>query len=160
MADYFQPTCCSPVEEEQFTLDGTGNWPGYVVQQNRVTTLSQSRTHQSANEITSVGATGSTVAYDPNGNMTTIPQVDNWSTAQTLTYDAWNRPVVVRSGATPVGTYRYDGLNRRIWKQSLESGTSTTRHFYYSKPVAGAGGTHRRQHHGGPAIRLGHPLPG
>jgi len=31
-----------------------------------------------------------------------------------------------------LGAYQYDGLNRRTWKQSLEGGTLTTRHFYYS----------------------------
>jgi RHS repeat-associated protein len=121
----------TPVEEEDFNFDPTGNWPGYVIQENGTMTLNQTRDHQTANEITAISG-GVTPGYDPNGNMTTMPQVDNWSTAQTVTYDAWNRPITVKQSTTTLGTYQYDGLNRRIWKQSLESGTLTTRHFYYS----------------------------
>jgi RHS repeat-associated protein len=121
----------TPVEEEAFTYDPTGNWPGYVIKQSGVLTLNQTRTHQTANEITAIGG-AVTPGYDPNGNMITMPQVDNWSTTQTLTWDAWNRPITVSQDGTVLATYQYDGFNRRIWKQSVESGTLTTRHFYYS----------------------------
>jgi RHS repeat-associated protein len=120
----------TPVEEEQFTLDPTGNWSGYAISGD--TTLSQTRTHQEANEISAISPSGST-GYDDNGNMTTMPKVDTWGTAQTVTYDAWNRPITIKQGGTTLGTYQYDGLNRRIWKQSVEGSTLTTRHFYYSK---------------------------
>jgi RHS repeat-associated protein len=119
----------TPVEEEQFTLDPTGNWSGYAISGD--TTLSQTRTHQEANEISAISPSGST-GYDDNGNMTTMPKVDTWGTAQTVTYDAWNRPITVVQSSTTLGTYAYDGLNRRVTKISNE-GTSTTRHFYYSK---------------------------
>jgi RHS repeat-associated protein len=121
----------TPVEEEDFSFDPTGNWPGYVINENGTNTLNQTRTHQLANEITAISG-GVTPGYDPNGNLTTMPQVDNWSTAQTLTWDAWNRPITVSQGGTALGTYQYDGTNRRIWKQSVENGTLTTRHYYYS----------------------------
>src|SRR3984957_8527769 len=121
----------TPVEEEDFTFDPTGNWPGYVIKESGTTTLNQTRTAQKANEITAITPSGST-GYDANGNMTTMPEVDVWGTAQTVTYDAWNRPITIKQSTTTLGTYQYDGLNRRIWKQSVESGTLTTRHFYYS----------------------------
>jgi RHS repeat-associated protein len=121
----------TPVEEEDFTFDPTGNLPEYVIQESGTTTLNQTRTHQLANEITAISP-ASSVGYDPNGNMTTMPQVDAWGTAQTLTWDAWNRPITISQSGTALGTYQYDGANRRIWKQSLEGGTLTTRHFYYS----------------------------
>src|SRR6266498_82152 len=45
-----------------------------------------------------------------------------------ICYDAWNRLAEVGiTGGAVQGTYRYDGLNRRI--QSI---TSSTRDFYYS----------------------------
>jgi len=122
----------TPVEEEDFTFDLTGNWPGYVIKESGTTTLNQTRDHQLANEITSISGSGSTVGYDDNGNMTTMPQVDGWSTAQTLTWDAWNRPITVKQGSTTLGTYQYDGLNRRTFKTSSEGGSTVTRHFYYS----------------------------
>ena len=45
-----------------------------------------------------------------------------------LKYDAWNRLVEVKDGASTLATYRYDGLNRRVTKQT----GSDTRHFYYT----------------------------
>ncbi len=121
----------TPAEEEDFTFDPTGNWPTYVVKESGTMSLNQTRTHQFVNEIMAISG-GITPIYDSNGNMTTMPQVDVWGTAQTLTYDAWNRPMTIVQGTTTVGTYAYDGLNRRVTKISIESGSSVTRHFYYS----------------------------
>jgi RHS repeat-associated protein len=121
----------TPQEEEQFSFDPTGNWPSFVTKASGTTTLNQTRTAQKTNEISAISPSGST-GYDSNGNMTTMPQVDVWGTAQTVTYDAWNRPITVRQGATTLGTYAYDGLNRRTTKISTESGSTVTRHFYYS----------------------------
>ncbi len=121
----------TPTEEEQFSFDPTGNWPTYLTKDSSgTTTLNQTRTHQLANEINAISPSGST-GYDANGNMTTMPEVDVWATAQTVTYDAWNRPITVTQSGT-LGTYQYDGLDRRIFKTSTESGSSVTRHFYYS----------------------------
>jgi RHS repeat-associated protein len=121
----------TPVEQEQMTFDPTGNWPAYGIRESGSVLLNQTRAFGVSNEITSISPAGS-VGYDNNGNMTTMPKVDVWGTAQTLTYDAWNRMVTVKQAGTAVGTYAYDGLNRRTTKQSVESGTLTTRHFYYS----------------------------
>jgi RHS repeat-associated protein len=122
-----------PSEEENFTYDPSGNWPGYVVRNNGSVTLNQGRTHQLANQISSISSSSSTVGYDADGNMTTMPQVDNWGTAQTLAYDAWNRLVTVKQDTKILGTYQYDGLNRRIWKQTLENCSPVIQDFYYSK---------------------------
>jgi len=48
--------------------------------------------------------------------------------AFTLVYDAWNRLVVVKDGATTVATYFYDGLNRRVKKVTAVE----TRGFLYN----------------------------
>ena len=124
------------IEEEEFTYDPTGNWLRYVTKANGAVTLDQSRTHNRANEITGITATsGSTspLGYDRDGNMTLMPKVGDWATGQTPTWDAWNRTVKITQGAATVGTYAYDGLTRRVWKESVESGSAVTRrHFYYS----------------------------
>jgi RHS repeat-associated protein len=83
---------------------------------------SQTRTHNKQNEITAVtGAT--TPTYDANGSLTTD------EAGRTFKYDAWNRLVEVRdSGNNLTGTYRFDGLTRRI----RETHGSTTTDLYYS----------------------------
>ena len=81
----------------------------------------QTRTANRQNEVTAVG--GATApAYDAAGNMT------GDETGRTLMYDAWNRLVTVKSGATVLAAYAYDGLGRRI--QATEGGTTTD--LFYS----------------------------
>lgn len=67
----------TPANEEDWTLDGLGNWPGHAQKTTDTATLNQSRTASPANEISgipaSVGSTRTTSAYDLAGNMTTIP---------------------------------------------------------------------------------------
>jgi RHS repeat-associated protein len=122
----------TPVEEEQFKFDPTGNWPKYQIKESGATTLDQSRTHQTVNEITEIDGSGRTVGYDGNGNMTKMPAVSDWSKAQTLTWDAWDRLITISQDGAILGTYQYDGLKRRIWKQGVEGGTTVTRDYYYS----------------------------
>jgi RHS repeat-associated protein len=126
----------TPSLEEGFTFDPTGNWSNYLTKVAGSTTLNQNRTHNPVNEIATIAGSGSTVGYDPAGNMTTMPKVGAWGTAQTLKWDAWNRLVEIREGSTPIGQYRYDGLFRRITKASVENtylgNTWQTRHYYYS----------------------------
>jgi RHS repeat-associated protein len=116
-------------EEEDFTFDPTGNWPGYVIREQGVVTLNQARTHQQSNEITSLGGVTDTIGYDNNGNLAVMPKVRDWGTGQTLVYDAWNRLVAVQQNGAAVESHQYDGMDRRIWKQSAMAGT---RHFYYN----------------------------
>jgi RHS repeat-associated protein len=62
------------------------------------------------------------------GNMSKAPKPLDWGSAYTMTYDAWQRLVKVKSGSATISTYAYDGQNRRVTKVT----GSTTRHYYYS----------------------------
>jgi RHS repeat-associated protein len=128
----------TPTSEEDWTLDGLGNWAGYLTKASGTTTLSQSRTANPANEISgisaSVGSTWATPSYDLAGNMTTIPSPSNLTSAFTATYDAWNRLVALANGSVTVATFAYDGLNRRIVKGIYVSGTlDHNEHAYYNE---------------------------
>ena len=68
----------TPVRELDYTLDPTGNWSAYLTKTSGTTDLGQNRTSNTVNQITTIAnATGSawaSVAYDPSGNTTTMPQ--------------------------------------------------------------------------------------
>jgi RHS repeat-associated protein len=121
------------LDDEQFTFDPTGNWDRYRTLASGTETLDQGRTHNPGNEITTIDGSHLTVAYDQAGNTTLMPKVGDWNVAQTPIWDAWNRMVKLSEGDTTMGAYAYDGLTRRVWKESVEGGTEATRrHFYYS----------------------------
>jgi len=123
----------TPVAEQDWTLDATGNWSGFVTKASGTTTLSQTRTQNTVNEITAIGGTpgwATPPAYDPAGNMTSFPQPASPSNAFTAVYDAWNRMVSISSGGSTVATYQYDGRNFRTVKYTAS--ISETRHFYYT----------------------------
>jgi RHS repeat-associated protein len=124
----------TPAREMDWTLDPTGNWPGYVTRTSGTTDLSQARTSNPVNEITAIaestGPSWVVPAYDAAGNTTTMPQVDDPTQSFTATYDAWNRMTAISAGGSTVATYGYDGHNRRIVKAT--TATSETRHFYYT----------------------------
>jgi len=118
-------------QQEIFHFDETGNWLRDV---SLDPSLDQTRTHNKANEITSISPTsGSNPAvqpvYDKVGNMTTMPQPSDWESGYDCTWDAWNRLVKIEDGATTVAEYRYDALIRRI----TQSGTVGARKYYYNK---------------------------
>jgi RHS repeat-associated protein len=128
----------TPASEEDWTLDGIGNWAGYVTKASGTTNLSQSRTASPANEISgissSTGPTWATPAYDLAGNMTTVSIPNNPTSTYTAVYDAWNRLVSLTSGSTSVGTYAYDGLNRRVVKGVYVGGTlDHNEHAYFNE---------------------------
>jgi RHS repeat-associated protein len=128
----------TPASEEDWTLDGLGNWAGYVQKATGTATLNQSRTVSPANEISgisaSVGATWAGPAYDLAGNMTTIPMPSSPASVYTATYDAWNRLVSLATGTTSVATYSYDGLSRRVVKGIYVSGTlDHNEHAYFNE---------------------------
>jgi YD repeat-containing protein len=98
--------------------------------------VTQTRTHDAANGLTrisgGVGGTWISPVYDASGNMTQALKPGAETTRIWLKYDAWNRLVEVDadSGGSPgsaLGTYRYDGLNRRI---SKTAGTDTLDYYY------------------------------
>lgn len=121
---------------EDWTLDTTGNWSSYRQDDDGDGTweLNQSRTHNSANEITQIAGVSTHVNQDRNGNMTKIPKSDDWGGHFDLTYDAWNRLVKVKSGTATVAEYQYDPRNFRIVKKTYESGElDEIRRFYYNR---------------------------
>ncbi len=125
----------TPVDQNQsWNYDAMGNWRGFTSD-----ALSQTRQFNKVNEIT--GLTGPsgviTPQYDPTGNMTVMPSlghpdleppVPEWTEAESLTWDAWNRLVKVTRGGETVAEYTYDALFRRITKTVGE----LTRRFYYN----------------------------
>jgi RHS repeat-associated protein len=116
----------TPVAQNQdWNYDAMGNWLGF---QNDA--LNQTRQFNNVNEITSINGPSGVVTpqYDPVGNMTSMPAVNNWTTAQTLKWDAWNRLVRVGEGSSTIAEYSYDALFRRLTKTV----SGTTRRFYYS----------------------------
>ena len=128
----------TPASEEDWTLDGLGNWAGYVQKTIGTATLNQSRTANQANEISaisaSVGSTWATPAYDLAGNMTTIPIPSTPTSGYTATYDAWNRLTSLSNGSTTVAAYAYDGLSRRSVKAIYISGTLDHKeHAYFNE---------------------------
>ena len=130
----------TPVREEDWSLDMTGNWSRFVQKTAGTTDLDQDRTHNAVNEITAIGAaTGTnwaTPVHDRAGNMTTIPKPSDLATSLTAKYDAWNRLVEVKAGATVVGEYQYDGRNRRVCRNhdsgapASPTGVDTYVHYF------------------------------
>ena len=105
----------TPSREEDFTLDPLGNWTAYVHKTDGTTDLGQTRTHNTANELTAASS-WATPVHDRAGNMTTVPKPSSLANGLTLKYDAWNRLAQVTDGETIVAKYEYDGDNRRITK--------------------------------------------
>ena len=126
----------------------TGNWSDFLQKTSGSTDLNQDRTHNPVNEITGITETVGTAWIDPvhdrAGNMTTLPKPSSPATGLTCTWDAWNRLVEVKEGATVVGRYEYDGLGRRV-KSHVDSqspgnpnGVDAYVHFFYNSGLAGA----------------------
>jgi RHS repeat-associated protein len=120
------PNPATHKQQEIFTFDETGNW---MTDYNAAASLSQSRTQNAANEITALAQATTVVqpTYDPVGNMRTVPQPGNWAAGYDLKWDAWNRLVQIKNGATTVASYAYDALTRR----TITTIGSTERHYYY-----------------------------
>jgi RHS repeat-associated protein len=133
----------TPVKEEDWGLDMTGNWNDFLQKTSGSTDLNQDRTHNPVNEITGISETVGTAWVDPvhdkAGNMTTVPKPSSLATGLTCKWDAWNRLVEVKEGATVVGRYEYDGLGRRA-KSHVDSqspgspnGLDAYVHFFYNQ---------------------------
>jgi RHS repeat-associated protein len=120
-----QITDANAAYRQHWLLDATGNWSGFQTDANGnnsfadAADLDQARTSNKANEITAISETSGQLAwidpvYDRAGNMTTIPKPAALNTGLTGIYDAWNRLVEVKDGATTIQKNIFDGLNRRI----------------------------------------------
>lgn len=124
---------------EDWDLDPTGNWSGFQSDDNGDGTwdLVQNRTANPVNEITGItettGPSWVTPAYDPNGNMTTLPRPDAPASGYSAVYDAWNRLVKLNDGTNTVQENEYDGQRYRIVRKDYAGGTlDETRRFYYT----------------------------
>jgi hypothetical protein len=105
----------TPVKEQEWTLDKTGNWTGFLDRTSGTTDLNQKRTHNKVNEITAFSGTptwSTPPAYDAAGNMTTFPQPNAPTSAYTAIYDAWNKMISVSGAGSLIATYGYDGRGR------------------------------------------------
>ena len=132
-----------------WTLDPVGNWSQFKWDADgggAGTPITQTRTHNTANEIAGNGGnpiSGTGAAnwvdptYDAAGSMISGPQ-PRYETADANTqwykYDAWNRLTRVGQGASSPGTlvvtYSYDGQNRRI-RKAVAGGD--TYDYYYNE---------------------------
>jgi RHS repeat-associated protein len=106
-------------QDQQWNLDALGNW----------TTITsdgtpESRTHNSQNELTGVGA--SSLAYDANGNMIQD------EVGRQLQYNAWNRLVRVSLSGDQVAAYQYDGFQHRIVTSVGNGPGAIARDLFYS----------------------------
>ena len=119
-----------PSREMDYTLDGTGNWTGYLTKTSGTTDLSQTRTANTVNELTAISSTPGWVnpAYDAAGNMTTMPYGFDSTFEIDVTYDAWNRMTSISNSGETDFIYSYDGRNRRI----IQTDGFATRHFYFT----------------------------
>jgi RHS repeat-associated protein len=122
----------TPTVQQNWSLDPLGNWSTFATAASGTATLTQQRTANTVNEITAItettGPTWITPAYDAAGNTSTMPQVADPTQSSTAVYDAWNRMISISDSSGTVGTYSYDGRNRRIAKTT----SAETRNFYWT----------------------------
>jgi RHS repeat-associated protein len=151
----------TPSVEQDWTLDPVGNWSNFTTLAGTTTTLDQTRSTNTVNEITNVTATTGTdwviPAYDKAGNTVIMPQAADPTQKFTAIYDAWNRMVSISTAAgggggsggsgssgsssgsasssssppSLVAQYQYDGRNFRIVKQTYTSGTLSEARHFY-----------------------------
>jgi RHS repeat-associated protein len=137
---------------QKWTLESEGNWRQLQVAPTGGGTYSfvQNRATNAANEIDTdandANAAGASLSgsgggdwidptYDKAGNLVSGPKVGAETTRQWMTYDAWNRLVLVRAdaggapGAT-VAEFQYGADNRRIVKL-VPNGVNWNRTDYY-----------------------------
>jgi RHS repeat-associated protein len=128
----------TPAFQETWTLESLGNWRQLVQTTSGTTTLNQTRTHTKANETTTINASVGTNwgdgVLDRNGNMTRVPKPSTPNELWQLTYDAWNRLVLVVNdvGGATIAKYKYDGLHRRTVKLKPNGANWDRRDYYYS----------------------------
>jgi RHS repeat-associated protein len=118
-----------PASGSRWDYDETGNWKRYEQLANGTTTLDQPRTHDKGNRLMEIGVGAGPVRVDRAGRMLELPPVEGvWDETFEIVWDAWSRIVEVKQGESTVGKYTYDGLTRRITR---ETGGELI-HTYYS----------------------------
>jgi len=124
-----------------WSLTPTGNWSSSMIND-----ANQTRTHDNANQITSISGVALAPLYDQAGNNVRGPRPadPNANNAAHFRYDAWNRLATIHlddgntSGTldandTLLATYRYDGLNRRVMKAVDVDGNSVTDYMFFNE---------------------------
>ncbi len=92
------------VANQSWNLDSQGNWSSVTT--NGVT---QTRTANAQNQITSISGTAGTPVYDANGNMTTD------QSGNTYIYNAWNQLVSVSNPSGQIiAQYTYNAMGYRV----------------------------------------------
>ena len=114
-------TVPSPSTQTVYDLDALGNWNS-----KSVNGVLESRSHNEANEVTSVGARQ--IVHDANGNL-----VDDGDRG--YAYDDENRLLQVtrKLPAEVLGEYQYDALGRRVRKR--DNAGQETLYFYDDQRV-------------------------
>lgn len=124
--------------DQDWNLDGLGNWDGFDDDG-----TAQTRQVNAANEISGITGGSVTPEYDAAGNTTAMPSPAAAADRLFAVYDGWNRLVELfedtdadgtfepATDDTPVAQYEYDGLNRRIAKQTDWSGSAWGRQADY-----------------------------
>jgi len=126
---------------QSWSLDPRGNWTSSTT--NGTT---QTRTHDNANQITSISGVALAPLYDQAGSNVRGPRPAdaNANNAAHFRYDAWNRLATIHlddgvtagtldANDTLLATYRYDGLNRRVKKTVAVDGNSVTDYMYHNE---------------------------
>jgi YD repeat-containing protein len=113
------------VANQSWNLDSQGNWSSVTT--NGVT---QTRTANAQNQITSISGTSGTPAYDANGNMTTD------QSGNTYAYNAWNQLVSVKNASGQViAQYTYNAMGYRVTESYPQGGNGvaagTVNYIYY-----------------------------
>lgn len=119
----------APTWQEEWQYDEVGNWLGYRTAENGVTTLNQERSYNFGNELLCINKSSTLVAHDSAGNMTKTPLPGDWNAGIDYTWDAWNR-LAAASIEFPT-LYNYDGLHRRITKQTTGPALEPLRAYLY-----------------------------
>jgi RHS repeat-associated protein len=119
-------TIASPTMQQAWTLDAVGNWGAFSdVDAAAGTSTNTTRGFNAGNQAAAVavdGVSSTAPTYDANGNTKT-------KDGKSFVYDAWNRLVAVKTGATTIAAYAYDALRRRI-KETV--GAATTDVYFSS----------------------------
>ncbi|MDR1818273.1 MAG: hypothetical protein LBR07_08955 [Puniceicoccales bacterium] len=123
-----------PTQEEGWQFDPAGNWLVYTQNNEGVTTIAQTRTHNVVNEILTIDGSAAKVSFDPAGNMTTVPSdVAAVAVPFTTEWDAWQRLVRIQGGPNNIDIrYEYDGFFRRT-RQLVTAGSAPSLDFFYNK---------------------------
>lgn len=120
----------TPKHAESWDYDPAGNWRGYHVEADGAVILDQDRVHDKGNRLTQIKGEAKPFELDRVGRMiqATPNAAGDWHEPLKFTWDGWNRLKQVWQNGSLVAEYKYDGLNRRITKET----GGIVRHSYYS----------------------------